>query len=235
MVMLNFTMSMTVGTLLSQNNMANEETLLALFDSLVSLGIIAAGAYYGAFTIPFLLAALYALQYFYLRTSRQMRHLDLEAKSPLYTQFTEMALGAEHIRAFSWGSEMMAQSFQLLEYSQKPYYHMFTIQRWLSLVLDLMVMAIAVILVALALKLPHTSSEAAVGLALLSVVNFGSSMANVLNAWTRLETSLGAIARLRSFCDETPTENSTVSHINPPKEWPSCGRVEFRGVSAKYA
>lgn len=38
---------------------------------------------YLAISYPFLAALLYVLQKFYLRTSRQLRLLDLEAKSPL--------------------------------------------------------------------------------------------------------------------------------------------------------
>jgi hypothetical protein len=38
---------------------------------------------YLAISYPFLAGLLYVLQKFYLRTSRQLRLLDLEAKSPL--------------------------------------------------------------------------------------------------------------------------------------------------------
>ncbi len=43
------------------------------------------------------------LQKYYLRTSRQMRLLDLEAKSPLYSHFIESLSGLVTIRAFGWG------------------------------------------------------------------------------------------------------------------------------------
>jgi ATP-binding cassette subfamily C (CFTR/MRP) protein 1 len=42
------------------------------------------------------------LQKYYLRTSRQMRLLDLEAKSPLYSHFLESLTGLVEIRAFGW-------------------------------------------------------------------------------------------------------------------------------------
>jgi ABC-type multidrug transport system fused ATPase/permease subunit len=184
--------------------------------------------------IPLLLAAVYLVQHFYLRTSRQMRHLDLEAKSPLYTQFSETAAGVQHIRAFSWQSETFTQSLKLLDFSQKPYYYMWCIQRWLTLVLELMVTVIAVVLVTLALNLPLTSSASAIGLAMLSVINFGTGMANVINTWTRLETSLGAISRLRSFLDETPTESEPDTEPALPPGWPQHGRVELKAVRARY-
>jgi ATP-binding cassette subfamily C (CFTR/MRP) protein 1 len=40
-----------------------------------------------------------------------------------------------------------------LDTSQKPYYLLFCIQRWLSFILDLMVMVLAVVLMVLVVKL----------------------------------------------------------------------------------
>jgi ATP-binding cassette, subfamily C (CFTR/MRP), member 1 len=163
-----------------------------------------------------------------------MRHLDLEAKTPLYTQFSETAAGALHIRAFGWQSSVMDQSLRLLDHSQKPYYYLYCIQRWLNLVLEMYVMVIAVVLVTLALKLPHSTSEAAIGLSLLHVISFGSGMASLIGAWTRMETSLGAIARLRDFLDETPVEAEPRVERIMTADWPTQGRIELRNVTARY-
>lgn len=95
-------------------------------------------------------------------------------------------------------------------------------------------MVIAIVLVTLALNMPHTSSASTIGLAMLNVINFGTGLANIINTWTRLETSLGAIARLRSFIDETPTEVDPVSEPELPKGWPEHGRIEFNDVCARY-
>ncbi|KAJ5908187.1 ABC transporter [Penicillium taxi] len=47
-------------------------------------------------------ALMYPLLRFYLHTSRQIRHLDLEAKSPLFSSFLETSKGITTIRAFGW-------------------------------------------------------------------------------------------------------------------------------------
>lgn len=52
-------------------------------DSLGMAAVIAVASPYVAVSYPVLFLMLYAVQKFYLRTSRQMRLLDLEAKSPL--------------------------------------------------------------------------------------------------------------------------------------------------------
>jgi ATP-binding cassette subfamily C (CFTR/MRP) protein 1 len=54
-----------------------------------------------------LLTLILVLQKYYLRTSRQMRLLDLEAKSPLYSHFLESLTGLVEIRAFGWSDSFL--------------------------------------------------------------------------------------------------------------------------------
>ncbi|GJN69634.1 hypothetical protein PLICBS_003684 [Purpureocillium lilacinum] len=238
---LSFLTSTDAGLLL--NRFSQDMTLVSqilplsfMFFAQPDIGIIASGAAYTVAVMPFIAAALYFLQMYYLRTSRQMRHLDLEAKSPLYTQFTETAAGLQHIRAFGWQDDAMQRGLASLDHSQKPYYYMFCIQRWLMLVLDMLVMAIAVVLVTFALNFTHTSSQSAIGLALLNVITFGENLATLLDSWISLETSLGAIARLRSFTNETPVETDPAPVLDAAllKNWPDRGRIDFQDVTAKY-
>lgn len=76
-----------------------------------------------------------------------MRHLDLEAKSPLYRHFTETLNGVVTIQAFGWRPSFLKENHRLLDDSQKPYYLLFCIQRWLAVVMDLFVAGIATVLV----------------------------------------------------------------------------------------
>src|ERR1700761_6618841 len=128
--------------------------------------LICLGSSYIAATIPAAILALYFIQKYYLRTSRQMRLLDLEYKSPLYQQFTETLEGLETIRAFGWQDYSDREAVRRLNTSQKPYYLLYMIQRWLNLVLDSLVASLAILLVALALCVPSSSSGGAIGVAL---------------------------------------------------------------------
>lgn len=130
--------------------MAAFTTTFDVWNVFAETALIASGATYLAAVIPFCAAAIWYLQKFYLRTSRQLRFLDLEAKSPLFTHFTETLQGLATIRAFGWQQASHEQNLRLLDFSQKPYYLLYCIQRWLNLVLDLMVAVIAIILVSFA-------------------------------------------------------------------------------------
>lgn len=184
--------------------------------------------------IPGLLAILYLLQKLYLRTSRQIRFLDLEAKSPLYSHFLETLDGLSTIRAFGWQDQFNVISNERLDASQRPYYLLYCIQRWLNLVLQLLIGTMAVVVVALATSLRDTTSGGRIGIALNGILNFNGNVQLLFIFWTTLETSLGAIARLRSFAKHTVLEEQPKENFIPGDDWPSRGEVDFQNVYASY-
>ncbi|EDN98254.1 hypothetical protein SS1G_13112 [Sclerotinia sclerotiorum 1980 UF-70] len=189
---------------------------------------------YFAATIPVVSLAVWVLQKFYLRTSRQIRLLDLEAKSPLYSHFIETLSGLTTIRAFGWTETFREQNLTLLDASQKPYYLLFCIQRWLGLVLDLLVTALAVILMILIVKLRTNISPGYVGLALLNVTTFNEALAQIIKNWTNMETAVGAVSRLKNFSATTVSENLPSEIESVPENWPAFGAIEIRNVKASY-
>lgn len=185
-----------------------------------------------ALCLPFLGATLYYLQNFYLKTSRQMRLLDLEAKSPLYTNLMETLDGVRTIRAFKWMPYMLSQNFTLLDLAQRPFYLLLCLQNWLTLVLNVAIAILAMILLALAVKLRHSMNGSLLGVAMVSIVNFSQTLSSFVNYWTNVETSLGAVARTRQYVAETPTESAGTGIV--PPDWPSNYSIEFKDVSASY-
>ena len=210
------------------------DLLLSAATSVMAAVLMCISAGYFAATMPPVILAVWVLQKYYLRTSRQIRLLDLEAKSPLYSHFIESLSGLVTIRAFGWANNFQEINLALLDVSQKPYYLLLCIQRWLSLILDLLVAGLAVVLMVLVVKLRTDISPGYVGLALLNVMNFNELLAQIIKNWTLLETSFGAIARLKSFSATTANENLPGEISLIPENWPSRGAIEFKNVSASY-
>lgn len=202
---------------------------------LAKLGLVASGASFVAAAFPFVFGALWILQRCYLRTSRQIRHLDLECKAPLYTVFTETLAGLATVRAFAWQNSLTTKHLQFLDTSQKAYYLMFCLQRWLNVVLDLFTAGLAVILVAIALNLPGSTSKGAIGLAMVNLIDLNTSLNSLVMSWTNLEISLGALSRLKSFMDRTPSESQDEDDCQrKPEGWPTSGEIVFEDVTAAY-
>lgn len=206
-----------------------DATLVVGQAALVSLG-----STYMATTIPFCIFVVYVLQKFYLRTSRQLRFMDLEARSPVFSHFLESLEGISTIRAFGWQEQSIETSIKRLDVSQKPYYLLYCIQRWLNLVLDLVVAALATIVVALAVRLRSSTSPGLIGISLNSILTFSVFLSELIDYWTQLETSLGAIARLKTFEAQTTPEAKPGEDAIPPEEWPERGGVEICNIFATY-
>lgn len=187
--------------------------------------------------LPFFCHALTiapVLQRFYLRTSRQIRILELQANSPLFTQFLDTLQGLSSVRSFGWVKEFEEQHFQFLDASQRPYYLLFSIQRWLAVVLDLAVAALATILMVLIVKLRDNFEPKFVAMALLNVTSFSQYLTQLIKNYTQLETSLGAVSRTKEFCTTTDSENLPDEVVTPPESWPPHGHVQIDKLTAAY-
>ncbi|KJZ71681.1 hypothetical protein HIM_08919 [Hirsutella minnesotensis 3608] len=130
------------------------------------------------------------------------------------------------------GGAFCHEESEILNQSQKPYYMLLCVQQWLALVLDLVVGALAVIIVALAMFLNGAISAGGLGTSLVLVLQFNSLLTQSVQAWTKLETSIGAVARVQHFLKDTPSEPDGAA---PPSDWPSRGEVEFFNLTASYS
>lgn len=209
---------------------------LSFVSAFAGFGLMAvSGAGYFAATMPFTIAALYGVQKYYLRTSRQLRLLDIEEKAPLYTLFSETASGLTTVRAFGWSLKLAERNLELLDRSQRPFYLMFCIQQWLSVVLDLLVTGLVTVLVLIVVLRRESLSSAMVGLGLLSVVNLNSELNNMVRTWTQLETSIGAISRLTEFGKTTECEHKLAEAEVVKPTWPESGKVTLDKFAASYS
>ena len=110
----------------------------------------------------------------YLRTSKQIRIIDIEAKAPLVTHLTETYAGLTTIRAFGWANKFSAKNFVFLEDAQLPYYLLASITNWMVLVMDLLITGLSTLVALMAVWLRSSVNPGYLGLALIGVVGFPS-------------------------------------------------------------
>lgn len=89
--------------------------------------------------------------------------------------------------------------------------------------LDLIVLTLAVIVVTMAVTLRGATSGGLLGVALINILSLNQALSILVTSWTSLETSLGAIARIKTFSEITPNENGPGKSHSPPEAWPQCG------------
>lgn len=206
-----------------------------VFKLLVQITLLLLSQPHIALTLPPSLLVVYIVQHVYLRTSRQLRILELSSRAAVLSSITEMIAGARTIRAYGWQSHTMLQASCVLDSSQRPLYLLLCLQRWLNVVLDLLVAAVAVSFVAVAVQLRGSTTGAAVGVALNVILVANTTLLKLVANWTDLEISLGAIARLRDVERNTTGEEELGPRAHDlPEDWRSRGAITFSDVTASY-
>ncbi|TVY93597.1 ABC transporter [Lachnellula willkommii] len=185
-------------------------------------------------SLPACMLFVYIVQKVYLRTSRQLRFLELESRAGVFSSFLESVEGLETIRAFDWSKEAIEDNILCVEKSQRPEFLLFSLQRWLNLVLDLLTAVIATSVVAIAVAFRSRISGGQVGIALNIMLVANSTLLKLVENWTTLEISLGAIARLKMLESMTPSEGDEIGNLDPSDDWPSRGQVEFKNITTSY-
>jgi ATP-binding cassette subfamily C (CFTR/MRP) protein 1 len=148
------------------------------------------------------------------------------------THFIDTIKGLATFRAFGWAEDGIALHNSLLDTSQRPAYLLAMIQRWLGFTLQLVVAGLAVVFVTLATQL--RSNSAFTGASLVTLMTFGDQLSILVEQYTMLETSIGAVSRLKTFSEKVVSENLAEETVVPPREWPLRGGIEIKGVSASY-
>ncbi|KAH6893257.1 P-loop containing nucleoside triphosphate hydrolase protein [Thelonectria olida] len=197
-------------------------------------GLAIAAVSWFALSIPFVVGTLVLIQRFYVRTSKQLRLLEIEHKAPLFSHFLESIHGLATIRAFGWIQPYTDKSLTRLDDAQKPAYLLNCIQRWLTLVLDLVVALLTIILVVFAVTLRGKVNPSLLGVALVNMMRLGANMKGIILEWSVLETSLGAITRIRAFSEDTPSELQPGQDSQPQEEWPKTGALKVTNMSVQY-
>lgn len=186
-----------------------------------------------AISYPVLIIVLYTTRSAYVSTSTRLRVLDLQAKGPLVSHFLSTIQRLSTIRAFGTAADEINQNEFLCDTSQRPSYLLGMSQQWLVLVNNLVVTGLAVVVVSLATFLRMGPGSA--GVALVTLITFGKNLADLIRAYTMVEISLGAVARLKSFAQETPREERCGETVAVSETWPAKGQVEIRNVTASYS
>jgi ABC-type multidrug transport system fused ATPase/permease subunit len=148
------------------------------------------------------------------------------------SHFIDTIRGIVTIRAFDWVSKSIETNDHLLDTSQRPAYLLAMIQRWLGFMLQLIVAVLAILVVTLATQVG--SNTAITGASLVMLMSFGEGLSYIVMMYTMLETSIGAVYRLKNFSDKVKSESLEGEDIALPPEWPVKGNISIKGVSASY-
>merc|ERR1711981_1143663 len=180
----------------------------------------------------------YRLQLTYRRSSVDLQRKDNTTRAPISSLIEELLDGIETIRALGKGKQFKDKFKCAADLNSSAILGFTTSQRWIGLRIDL---CGSVITTAAALFVVYTRNWIVIsgGIAALLIqwtLNFNLTLQFLVDAVVNSEAAITSVERCVQLT-ELPVEgklNKPDVDDNLPRDWPQSGRLEFRGVSARY-
>ncbi|KAJ7104541.1 hypothetical protein C8R43DRAFT_906911 [Mycena crocata] len=197
-------------------------TLASLSVAIVTIAVI-----FPQFLVPglFLFLAYYKLSLGYLRCSRDLRRMEANTRSPVFTGFSELLEGIVTVRAFGAEKRFLDEMYSKIDRTtrllntswcrpllSKPL-------RWLLLNFDYLG-GTAVFVTSLFAVSSFVPAGLA-GICITSAMNFSSMSYFACRFYTNLQVDLNAVERVVTYLEIPQEPPAIIESKRPPAYWPS--------------
>ncbi|KNZ81013.1 Multidrug resistance-associated protein 1 [Termitomyces sp. J132] len=179
-----------------------------------------------------LIVLYYICSVFYRRTSVETKRLDSILRSVLYGSYSETLTGLATIRAYGEQNASIIIAEKGLDLENRAYYMTISIQRWLSVRLDLFGNVLILGIALFAAGYRHSVNPAKIGV-VLSYTLAKSFKAEMINQFAKNEQNMNAVERVLHYTELSPEAASTTPD-DPPPSWPEKGQISFTNVDLAY-
>ncbi|OUM67328.1 hypothetical protein PIROE2DRAFT_34050, partial [Piromyces sp. E2] len=187
---------------------------------------------FGVALIPLLLL-YYFVQEYYRSTSRELKRIESITRSPLYTNITETLVGLPTIRAYDAQERFIKANQHLIDENNRPQFLQINAQRWLGLRLE-SIGAFLILFNGIAgLLLKNNLSSELLGLSMSYALQITQTLNGVVRSFADTEVNMNSAERLLYYANDIEIEDQ--KGLEPPKEWPDKGKIEFKNMTMKYA
>ncbi|KAL0574916.1 hypothetical protein V5O48_007038, partial [Marasmius crinis-equi] len=226
----------TIDTSLAGTLQAVNSSLASFFASVITIVVV-----FPLFLIPATIFGFFyrELAIAYLNTGRDLRRMESNSRSPIFSHFGELLEGIVTVRAFSAERQFLDGLHRKIDHTTQMWYAFWMTNRWLLLNFD-SIGCLGVFITAM-FSISRTGEGAAgiAGLCISSALSFTGSVYWACRFWTNLELDLNSVERVVEYL-EVPQEAPAVIESNrPPAYWPSSSNNEallsVEDLSVKYA
>eukprot|EP00913_Durusdinium_trenchii_P002361 g2179.t1 len=181
-----------------------------------------------------LLLVYRATQNFYIPASRQLKRIESNLRSPIFSHFSETLDGTALIRAFGQQQIFISENMGKVSKNMRAYYSNFSSNRWLAVRLESFGAGITFCAGTLAVVGRHQISAGVAGLS----ISYALSITQALNWVVRMaadrETSIVSVERVREYLRLELEPPHHCENDPAPNSWPTSGSIEFQNVFLRY-
>ncbi|CAD8189167.1 unnamed protein product [Paramecium octaurelia] len=169
------------------------------------------------------------IQRIYMKASREMQRLELISKSPILSYFVESLQGLSTIRAFQKSFLFLNNFSQKLDRNRQIIFVSTHASCWFNQILGFL--SLIVNMFAIIYCILFSSNASFAGLILTYVSSLDINTQQTIDSLGLLENNLISFERCLDFT-KVPQEKQNQN--DPPRNWPSSGKIEFKELSVRY-
>ncbi|KAG7443764.1 multidrug resistance-associated ABC transporter [Guyanagaster necrorhizus] len=224
-----------IDSSLAGSMQAVNSSLASFFASILTVAVI-----FPVFLIPAtLIGFIYReLAIGYLNTGRDLRRMQSNTRSPIFSDFGELLEGIVTVRAFSAEKRFLDNLHKKIDTTTKMWYGFWMTNRWLLLNFDALG-ATAVFVTALFSISSLNNGAGLAGLCITSALSFTSSVYWACRFWTGLELDLNSVERVVEYLELPQEPPAVIESHRPPAYWPSSSEndslIAVENLVVKYS
>ncbi|KAI0689828.1 ATP-dependent bile acid permease [Cytidiella melzeri] len=178
--------------------------------------------YLGLIFIP-LAILYYTAAVYYRRSSVETKRLDSLARSARYGAYSETLTGLSTVRAYELGFDQ----------ENRAYYMTISIQRWLSVRLDLLGNILILGIALFGVGFRRTVDPSRIGVILSYTLTITQVFSDLVSTYAQNEQNFNSVERVLHYTT-LPSEGDATKSTDPPFSWPDRGEIEYRNVELAY-
>ncbi|GJJ74307.1 hypothetical protein EMPS_06665 [Entomortierella parvispora] len=184
-----------------------------------------------------LMALYYGIAVFYQSTSRELKRLDSNLRSHLYSYFSETLSGMTTLKAYHQHGihNAIERNQRNMDRSNKVYYLIVFGMRWIGIRIFTVGYLLNFAAVAMIVWTRDSISPATAGLVLSYLARLSSELNWAIQCYANVENNMNSAERLLHYTDSLEQEPpAEILDRKPAATWPSQGQISFRSVSMRY-
>ncbi|XP_012875370.1 PREDICTED: cystic fibrosis transmembrane conductance regulator [Dipodomys ordii] len=198
------------------------------------------------------IAAFVLLRAYFLRTSQQLKQLESEGRSPIFTHLVTSLKGLWTLRAFGRQPYFETLFHKALNLHTANWFLYLSTLRWFQMRIE-MIFVLFFIVVTFTSILTTGEGEGSIGIILTLAMNIMNTLQWAVNSSIDVDSLMRSVSRIFKFIDMPTEEGNSAKSTKPSKDsqlskvmiienqlvnkddiWPSGGLMTVKDLTAKY-
>ncbi|KAL0088903.1 ABC transporter type 1, transmembrane domain-containing protein [Phycomyces blakesleeanus] len=207
------------------------QTLFGIIGVVIAIGFILPEVY----IVSFFAALLYLyIGMIYIRASGELKKLNTDTRPAIVCLYADTLAGLSTIRAYREQRGMMRKMFQRLDENMRPFYTLWTTNRWLFVRVEVLGALISLFISVLLIYKRDTVDAGSAGIALTFATSLLEYVYWLMRQSTTVDMHFEAVERINEYLDMPQEPPGVVEGSRPPAAWPATAAINVRDLMVSY-